>query len=211
MRPVRCVGLALTLCVARGPAVGTAQTVDTVHVALEGDRAVVEVRVPNLGEDVEAFALRFPDQLIEVRSVLREGEALLDAALTREDGALRFVVTSGAPVTLRYEVSGRLARVPLFVPGGGAELTVAREVEEPFLVRVTGDAATLGTIDTGTSMPRFTRLPDGTLEVRLSSLPSFLRLSRGGPFSFSRIADALALGLIALGSWVALRKMRGAS
>jgi hypothetical protein len=203
----RGVGLALALGVALPGAV-VGQAVDTVRVTLEPERAVVEVRVPNLGDVVEAFALRFPDQRVEVTDVLREGEALLDATLTREEGALRFAVTSGAPVTVRYDVRGPLRRIPLFVPGGRAELTVARGVEEPFMVRVTGDSAALAAIDTRTSMPRFTRLADGALEVRLSSLPSFLRLSRGGPFSFSRIADALALALIALGAAISFRRLR---
>jgi len=210
MSPVRGLGLALGLGVAL-PGAGAGQATDTVRVTLEGARAVVEVRVPNLDDAVEAFAIRFRDQRVEVTDVLREGEALLDATLTREEGALRFAVTSGAPVTIRYDVRGPLRRIPLFVPGGRAELTVARGVEEPFLVRVDGDAGALAAIDTRTSMPRFTRLPDGSLEVRLSSLPSFLRLSRGGPFSFARIADALALALIALGAALSFRRMRRGS
>lgn len=205
----------LAIVLAAGASAGTArlaaQDVDTVRVSLSPDRAVVELRIPNVGEVVEAHAMRFPGQTVDVTEVVREGQALLDALLTREDGALRFRVMSGAPIVVRYEVTGATERIPLFVPGGGAELTVAGEVEESVLVRVDGDPDALSRIDTDTSVPRFTRRPDGTLEAPLTSLPSFVRLSPGGPFSFPRIADALALVLIAIGVVLAVRKLRAAN
>ena len=98
----------------------------------------------------------------------------------------------------------------MFVRGGGAELTVAREVESPYLVRVTGPAEILGDIDPDTSMPRLAHASDGALEVRLSSIPSFVRLSTGGPFSFARMADAFALFLILLGAVTIFRRLRPA-
>jgi len=198
---------------ATGSAVETAvlQSIDTVRVELTADAAIVEQRIPNAEDLVEAFAIRISGQSIEVTDVVAEGESLLDAMLTAEDGAMRFAVASGAPVTVRYRVTGPHERIPLFVPGGGAVLTVARGVELPYLIRVTGIEAQLSPIDTETSMPRFVPSAGGTLEARLSSLPAFVRLSHGGALSFARLADAVALALIVLGAIVAYRRLRGAS
>jgi len=184
------------------------EAVDTVSIALEGTEAIVRHRIPNLGDRVVALAIRVPGQSIEVRDVVREGRALLDAALSEEPDAYRFEVESGAPIVLAYRVSGELGRIPLFVPAGRAELTVAREFEEPYLIRVTGEPARLDEIDTATSLPRFERLNEGVLEARLSSLPSFVRLSGGGLLSFGRVADLLALAVILLGAWWAWRRLR---
>jgi len=181
--------------------------IDTVSVVLGGTDAVVRLRIPNLGERVAALALRVPGQRLEVTGVVREGESLLDATLTEEGDAYRFEVESGAPIVLAYRVSGDLARIPLFVPGGRAELTVAREFEEPFLIRVTGAPERLDEIDTATSLPRLDRVSDGVLEARVSSLPSFLRLSERGPFAFGRVADLLAIAAILLGAAWAWRRL----
>jgi len=202
------------------------QSVDTVRVELTADAAIVFQRIPNADDLVEAVAIRIPGQSIHVTDVVAGGEALLDATLTAEDGALRFAVASGVPVTLRYEVTGPQERIPLFVSGGGAVLTVARGVEHPHLIEVSGLESRVETIDPETSMPRFERAArteggqggqreegaaGGALEVRLSSLPSFVRLSHGGALSFARLADAAALALILLGAIVAYRRLRGGS
>ena len=113
-------------------------------------------------------------------------------------------------MTVRYTVTGDRERIPLFVPGGGAAVTIAREVESPFLVRVLGAPEDLRTVDPETSMPRMTRAADGSLEVRLSSIPALLRVSSGGPFSFARMADAAALFLIVFGAVLIFRRLRSA-
>lgn len=191
-----------------GAAAAQEAAIDTVSIALEGSEATVRHRIPNLGDRVVALALRVPGQRLDVTGVVREGEALLDAVLTEESDAYRFEVESGAPIVVTYRVRGAPGRVPLFVPAGRAELTVAREFEEPHLIRVTGDPARLDEIDTATSLPRLGRVSEGALEARLSSLPSFVRLSDRGPFSFGRIADLVALAVILLGAWWAWRRMR---
>lgn len=181
---------------------------DTASIALEADGVLVRHRIPNLGDRVVALAIRVPEQRLDVTRVVREGRSLLDAGLTTEDDAYRFEVESGAPIVVEYRLSGSLDRIPLFVPAGRAELTVAREFEEPHLIRLTGPPERLAAIDTRTSLPRFERVSDGALEARLSSLPAFVRLSDRGPFSFGRVADMLALGLILLGAWWAWRRFR---
>lgn len=200
----------VSLCGALVPAPAPAQdeAVDTVSIALARTEALVRHRIPNLGDRVVALALRVPGQRLDVTGVIREGEALLDATLVEEEGAYRFEVESGAPIVVSYRVTGDLERIPLFVPGVSAELTVAREFLEPYLIRVTGDPARLDEIDTGIGLPRLDPAPDGALEARLSSLPSFVRLSRGGAFAFGRIADLLALGAILLGAVWAWRRLR---
>jgi len=182
------------------------QAVDTARIRLEPDEAIVELRIPNTGGRVEAVAMALPGQTLAVLEVVREGVALLDATLTVSDQIYRFVVDSGAPVSVRYRITGGLDRIPLFVPSGGAELTVVREVVESHLVRLTGDAEWLDRIETETSMPRFERTETG-LEVRLSSLPSFVRLSAGGPGSFARLADAFALLLVVAAAGFAYRRL----
>lgn len=182
--------------------------VDTVRIALDADGATVRHRIPNLGDRVTAWALRVPGQTLDVTGVVREGEALLEAELIGDVDAYRFDVESGAPIVITYRLAGRLERLPLFVPGGEARLTVAREFEEPHLVRITGPADRLDAIDTRTSLPRLERVSDDALEARLSSLPSFVRLVGRGPFTFGRTADAIALALILLGVWYAWRRMR---
>ncbi|MFV1987302.1 MAG: hypothetical protein ACC682_08465 [Gemmatimonadota bacterium] len=208
-----CSGVAATLYLAPGlraqsaeARLGTAPA-DTAHVVLGGNVTTVELRVPSVIGVVEAYAIRLPGQTLSLTEV-RGAAGPIEYTLIDERGALRIAVASSADITVRYRVEGDRERIPLFVPGGGAEVTVARELEEPYLIRLTGDTGTLAGIDTETSMPRFRRLSDGTLEVRLSSLPSFIRLSGGGPLSFARLADVAALLLIALGALLAYRKIR---
>lgn len=189
-------------------AVAQESALDTVSIALEGTGAVVRHRIPTLDDRVAALALRVPGQRVEVTGLVREGEALLDASLTEEEGAYRFEVESGAPIVVAYRVTGALERIPLFVPAGRAELTVAREFEEPHLIRVTGSPGRLDEVDTAVSLPRFDRVSDGVLEARLSSLPTFVRLSERGPFTFGRVADLLALAAIVLGAWWAWHRLR---
>ncbi len=181
--------------------------VDTVRIELGGEGATVELSIPSATGVVEAYAIRIPGQTLSLMEVLSVDEPIRHT-LIEESGATRIAVASSADVTVRYRVEGSRERIPLFVPGGGAEVTVARELEAPYLLRLTGDAGTLAAIDTETSMPRFERLSDGTLEVRLSSVPSFVRLSNGGPFSFARLADAGVLLLVVAGALVAYRKIR---
>lgn len=191
-----------------GPASGQEGAIDTVSITLEDTAAIVRQRIPNVGDRVVALALRHPGQRVDVTGVVREGEALLDATFTEEGDAYRFEVESGAPIVITYQVSGALGRIPLFVPGGIAELTVAEEFEEPYVIRVSGSRERLDEIDTAISLPRLDRVSDGLLEARLSSLPSFVRLSEGGPFAFGRVADVVALAAILLGAWWVWHRLR---
>ncbi|MDX1577932.1 MAG: hypothetical protein R3266_05585, partial [Gemmatimonadota bacterium] len=190
------------------PLPAEAQPADTVRVVLTLGGAAVEQRLAPEGDDVRAWALRLPGQTLDIYEVVREGERLLDATLTKGERAYEFAVTSGAPVVIRYSVEGGRDRIPIFVAGGIAELTVAGSVEEPWLVRLDGPASTLETIDLATSLPRLAPAPDEGLEASLSSLPSLVRLSTSGAVSFARIADAVALLLIALGAAWAWRTAR---
>jgi hypothetical protein len=181
--------------------------IDTVSITMDGTGANVEQGIPSALGVIEAYAIRLPGQTLTVTEVVAEG-GRLDPSLFDADGAVRIGVASLADVVLRYRIEGALERIPLFVSGGGAVVTVAHGLEEPYLIRLTAAAETLREIDTDTSMPRFVRTADGGLEARLSSLPSFVRLSSGGPFSFARIADAVALLMILGGAAFAFRRLR---
>lgn len=178
----------------------SAQTTDTVLVTLADGEARVRQRLTPEGEDIHAFAMRFEGQDLVITEVFREGESLLDASLVPAERAYRLDVVSGAPITVEYTLSGDVTRIPLFVSGGRAELTVVRDIEAPFLVRLAGEPATLSAVDLPTSLPRFEIAADGSLEVALSSLPALVRLSGGGAFSFTRVADMVVLALILAGA-----------
>ena len=209
-----------------------AQTTDTVFVELRGDTAHVRQHLMPEGGVVRAFAMRFEGQDVSGARVagVAEFRAGVSAGGPPEwtpvvpvpaDGAYRIEAASAEPLVLSYAVSraagaavagagGRGAttpyvppdRIPLFVAGGRAEQTVAREVAEPWLVRVEADPAALDRLDLSTSLPRFARTSDGAVTATLSSVPGLLRLSRGGPLSFARVADLVVLALLlAAATW----------
>jgi len=184
-----------------------AETVDTVRIDLAGDEAVVQQVIPHALGVIEAYAMRVPGQTLTILDVLGD-RGPLEHTLVEAEGTTRIAVASLSDVLVRYRVAGPLERVPLFVRGGGAVVTVAHEVAEPYLIRVTANDDRLEGVDTDTSMPRFGRSEDGVLEVRLSSVPSFVRISSGGPFSFARLADVMALLLILCGSLFAFKRLR---
>ncbi|MDX1395903.1 MAG: hypothetical protein R3195_16080, partial [Gemmatimonadota bacterium] len=179
--------------------------VDTVRIELTADGATIEHIVPSVVGVIEAYAIRIPGQTLTVIDAARRGGGPVDPALIDHEGALRLAVASSDDVIVRYRVDGAVDRIPLFVPGGGAVVTVARALDEPWLIRVTG-VRTDG-VDTPASLPRFVSLDDGALEARLASLPSFVRLSGGGAFSFARLADAAAVLLVVCGGIVAFRRV----
>ena len=185
-----------------------AAATDTVHIEVGPGEVRVRQELAAPAGLVEAFAIPVDGQALEILDVIGP-DGPVEFTLIEATGARRIAVPSSRAVTLRYRLTGATGRIPLFVAGGSGELAVAREVEEPWLIRVTGGAT--GSFDAGTSMPRFERLEDGTLEVRLSSLPSFVRLAEGGPLSFARLADVFALLLIALGGVVVFRRLRDAA
>ncbi|MDH3734515.1 MAG: hypothetical protein OEU54_13370 [Gemmatimonadota bacterium] len=174
---------------------------------IAGDEARVQHVIPASSGVAQAYAIHVPGQLLEVDEV-RGPAGAVEFTVIDERGARRIAIPTSRPVLVRYRVSGSVDRIPLFVSGGRAQLTVALDVEEPYLLRLNGAVAS---IDTDTSMPRFSRAEDGTLEAGLSSLPSFIRLSEGGPFSFARLADIVALLLTALGGGIVLRRLRAAA
>jgi len=188
-----------------------AQTIDTIHVLLSDGGAEVRQRLVPEFESIGAFAFAAEEQDLRILEVVREGEDLLDATLTRTSGVYKLDVASGAPIRIRYTVSGASERIPLFVSGGRAELTVARGVEVPYLLRLEGSPQRLAAIDLDTSLPRFESNQPGILEAHLSSLPSFVRLSSRGAFTFARVADLVALALILSGVVWALLKLRAVS
>lgn len=209
-----------------------AQTTDTVFVELRGDTAHVRQHLMPEGGVVRAFAMRFEGQDVSRARVAGVAETPSGTAAEARvewtplvpvpaDGAYRIEVDSTVPLLLSYAVSrasrpastsaGGLGatppdrppdRIPLFVAGGRAEQTVAREVAEPWLIRVEADPAALDRLDLSTSLPRFARTSDGAVTATLSSVPGLLRLSRGGPLSFARVADLVVLALLlAAATW----------
>ncbi|MCG8467208.1 MAG: hypothetical protein MJB57_03230 [Gemmatimonadetes bacterium] len=186
---------------------GFAQT-DTILVRLTDEGAEVHQRLEPEGGTVSAFAIRIDGQTLAVDEVVREGVELLDAALSPTSDAYAFEVASGAPIRIVYTVTGASERVPLFVAGGRAELTVVEGVYEPYLLRVEGSGARLSELELASSLPRLRSVSASALEVRLSSVPSLVGLPGGGAFSFTRAADAFALFVIMAGALWAFRRGR---
>lgn len=195
---------------------------DTIRVWIDQDGARVEQRIPDAAGTVEAYAIRIGGRGLDVESVTREGERLLDAVLEPLPGAYRFRVRSGAPVRVRYRVRGAAERVPLFVPAGPGEVTVARGPALGVVVRVHLPPEVAARLDPGVSLPRLRRSeeapgapgtrggPGPRSEVVLvghaSAPPSFLHLRRSG--RVPRLADAASVLLILLGALWAWRKGR---
>ena len=194
------VSLALLL-----PATAVAQTTDTVVVTLLENGAEVRQQLVSSEDLLEAYAIRFDDQHLEIVEVVDEGHNILGETLTETSGHYELTLENRTPITIRFLVTGSVERIPLFVTGGRAELTVVREVETPYLIRIRGSSDRLSMIDLPTSLPRFSLTDSGDLEVELSSVPALLRLAGRGAFTFSRIADLIALVLIVLGAGYALR------
>ena len=194
---------------AAAPAAAQGAAVDTVSLGLAGSAVEVELEVPSVDGVVRAFALVQPGQSLNVDSVTN-ASGPVEFTVFEVGSVTRLAVPSSSPVRVRYRVTGDRERVPLFVPGGGAAVTVARSVEAPYLIRLSGSDDVLAAIDPETSMPRLSRASDGALVVRLSSVPSLVRISRGGPFSFARVADAFALFLVLFGAVVIFRRVRAA-
>ena len=190
------------------PAAAVAQTTDTVVVTLLENGAEVRQRLVPTEELVQAYAIRFDDQHLELTEVINGEHNPLSATLTSNDGRYELNFESGTPIIVRFSLTGSVERIPLFVTGGRAELTVVREIETPYLIRIEGLGDRLSVIDLSTSLPRFILTESGNLEVELSSIPALLRLADRGAFTFSRIADLIALVLIILGASYALRSGR---
>lgn len=191
------------------PLAATQPAVDTVAVSLTASAVIVDLEVPPVDGVVEAYALFQPGQALDIISVTN-ASGPVEFTVIDDESVARLAVPSSSGVRVRYRVTGDAERVPLFVPGGGAVVTVARAVDAPYLVRLTGAPELIADVDPETSMPRMSRAPDGSLEVRLSSVPSLVRISRGGPFSFARMADAFALFLVLFGAVVIFRRLKAA-
>ncbi|MGH7542228.1 MAG: hypothetical protein ACRELC_14640, partial [Gemmatimonadota bacterium] len=191
------------------PAASRAQTPrpDTVEIRLETDGALVEQRIHDVEGTVEAYAIRLPGQRLEVERVEREGTRLLDATLSEEPGAYRFRVRSGAPVRVRFRVSGVRERVPLFVGSGPGEITIARGAAPGVVVRLVLPPARAAALDLSTSLPRFAEGPDGVLTAEPPAVPAFVRLSGEHGLPFARVADLAALVVLVLSGWWAWRKV----
>lgn len=190
------------------PAVGQTPAVapDTVHITLSdpsGEPASAQVEQRLAGME-SAYLIRLPGQRASLWSARSDPSATFDAVLP---GAYRIDVPEGGR-RVRYRVEGRLSRIPIFVPAGEGRITVAREEARTVIVRLQAPPGSLADVDLATSLPRFRREGEGALVAELSSLPSFVRLSRGGALSFARLIDLAVVVLIFLGAVWAWRKGR---
>lgn len=183
------------------PALGVSP--DTVVIRFGPDAATVTQRVPALDGVVEAHVIRLEGQDLHIEQATRAGEPLSDPALERLSGAYHLRVDGGASIDLRYRVTGRLDRIPLFVPSPEAQATSG-----PVTLRVELAPAAVSGLDLGTSLPRFEQSSDSVLIASLSSTPTFVRLDAAGGLSFARAADLGVVVLILLAAVWAWRAAR---
>lgn len=176
---------------------------DTVLIRLTADAATVTQRIPAFEGRVEAHAIRLEGQELHVIDAMSRGARLSDPGLEHLTGAYHLRVGNGVPVELRYRVTGRLDRVPLFVSSPEAQLASAPVT---LLVELTGESSRA--LDLGTSLPRFRRTSEHILTTTLSSTPTFVRLDAAGDLSFARAADLAVVVLILLAAVWAWRTAR---
>jgi hypothetical protein len=176
---------------------------DTVVIRFSPDAATVTQRLPALDGVVDAHAIRLDGQELRVDGAARAGEPLYSPGIERLPGAYHLRISGRVPVDLRYRVTGRLDRIPLFVSSPEAQLASA-----PVTLRVELTPASSQGLDLGTSLPRFRRSSEGTLTATLSSTPTFVRLDPAGGLSFARAADLAVVVLILLAAVWAWRTAR---
>lgn len=112
---------------------------------------------------------------------------------------LVFFDSAASPVTVRYELSGKRGRVPLFVP----DAVPAGAIE----IRLRGVE---GGLDLRDAFPRFRRTAEGDLVAEPADLPSLVRPPPPpGSFTVHRASEAVVvvLVLVATGGWVVRRRL----
>jgi hypothetical protein len=174
-----------------------------VVIRLGPDAADITQRVPALDGTVEAHAIRLDGQYLELVYAGVAGEPVSDPDLGLLPGAYHLQVAEDAPIDLRYRVTGRLDRIPLFVPSPEAQMAAGLVT---LRVELAPDSAS--SLDLGTSLPRFQRNAEGALVASLSSVPTFVRLDASGGLSFARAADLAAVALLLLAAVWAWRTAR---
>ncbi|MFQ5703237.1 MAG: hypothetical protein ACE5HT_04370 [Gemmatimonadales bacterium] len=120
-------------------------------------------------------------------------------------GAYEFTVmpssSGGRTVSVRYEVSGNLERIPILNPAAPTD-----PARSTVVIRVRGvpsDAAI------GDAFPRLTREPSGVVSATLENVPSVVRLPVAeGEWSTNRLADASVALLVLLSSVLWLLRQR---
>ncbi|MBI3981733.1 MAG: hypothetical protein HY337_02400 [Gemmatimonadetes bacterium] len=175
-----------------------------IRVAVDGAQATVDAEYTVIGAvALDFLALRVKGQAIEV---VQAAMGLRPIAL--EDRRTAVVLRAYRPfdsatVRVRYNVTGRLARIPLFVPSAPT-----RPPSRGIRIVVTGLP---GDRATATTLPRFEREADGTLAARPEHLPSVIALVADGdglpiPLLSEWLIVAVTIG--GTGAWV-LRLARG--
>ena len=172
------------------------------------------------GEPLDFTTLRFEGQTVSLLSA--EGNSPISSeeiANPEEDASPE--PTSGAPplelrtapgltrlrgtagpsgeIRFAYRVTGRLERIPIFVPPWP---TVS--ADERVEIRV------LGLKQGGESFPELVDRHDGSFQAQLSNVPSFVRLpATGRSLPLNRAFDALVIAVALLGAGFWLRQRLG--
>lgn len=180
---------------------------DSAHVSIELDAksAMVEARyhIAESADPIRFVLIKLNAQHLRM-SIISGAEATV--SLDTLPGLYAFTLAPSdwreTVVSVRYEVTGDLARIPLFIPStptepgfGGVRI----------LIRGVGSYAVLND-----AFPRLVRATDGSVTARPENLPSFVRLPPNrGSWTTNRVADVSValLVLFATVSWVLRRRV----
>jgi len=169
------------------------------NVQLDADTAFVTAEYA-FAEAVEAVtfrAIRLRGQVVSVISSTRP-------LLSESDGGIsRWRDTSPrSPLTIEYSVAPYRDRVALIVPDQPS-IPGVTDIQ----IRVHGLSRDVSLVD---GLPRMVRRDDGTVVSTPANLPSFLLLPTDRVLPVARVADAIVLGLLVIGSafWLVRRTSR---
>ena len=182
-------------------------TLASVGLALSAQLAAARAEIDMSGPSARVEArYQIASGPARVRFVLMQVEGqriqMLDGHRLTPTRGLYELVTDGGDttVTVRYEVTGALERIPLFVPDVPTNPGVSQ-----VSIRVRGLAPTTAIAD---GFPRFTADGDSAVVARPENVPSFILLRPRSALSTNRLADAFVALLVvgATAFWVYRRR-----
>ncbi len=174
---------------------------------VRADGAVVEAsyRVATDADSVVFRVMRLPEQELRITELLADGVERSET-LERLPGLSQIVLrperNGRVLVSIRYEVAGAIARIPLLIPDPPTDPGVS-----DVRIRLRGIASDALLKD---GFPRLTRAGEEVV-AQPENLPSFVRLPpRRGTLSTNRVADGVVIALLVMASgyWVYDRRRR---
>jgi hypothetical protein len=199
------VNAVLSRCVLIAAVVPQLRAAD-VAIILDADSAIVEARYEfEPAVDTLTFnVIKVRGQQLRIRPV---GNQATRMAVAELPGLYNIKVAQGMGdtphVTLRYQITGQISRIPLPVPDSPLQ-PGAGSVR----ITLTGVGREASLRD---GFPRLTREPDGSVQAQLENFPGFVRLPPNrAEWSTSRLAEETVVLLVVAGTlyWLHRRRAR---